>query len=253
MFVASHLCFVPGLASSSRCPWLRLSVSAQTKPPQNVSSKHRKAACCTVAVTSMSAPEVPPTQLPVPRLDVATFFDGLKTVQASMCHQLEALDGGSEVFCADAWNRDNGSHGLTRVLQGGSVLEKAGVNVSFVQGNLTPERALAMRSRGRECDAGSPYQAAALSFVLHCQSPFLPTLRGDVRVFATGDECWGGGGVDLTPFYVDEEQFMAFHKFWKGVCDGFDPSYYKSFSKACNDYFYIPFRGGTAFPSVPSR
>jgi hypothetical protein len=205
----------------------------------------RKRALRNVALNfSMSATNsTSPPQAPT-KLDVPKFFDTLKVAQRSMCETLEGLDGGCQVFCADSWSREDGSHGLTRVLQGGNVLEKAGVNVSFVQGILTKERAMAMRSRGRECDAGSVYEAAALSFVLHFQSPFLPTLRGDVRVFAIGDEAWGGGGVDLTPFYVDIPLFTGFHKFWRDICDDFDETYYKKFSKACDDYFYIPFRGG---------
>lgn len=112
------------------------------------------------------------------------------------------------------------------MLQQGNIFEKAGVNVSVVSGVLSESRAKAMQSRGRDCSAGTTYHAAALSFVFHAQSPFVPTLRGDVRVFVTGDQCWAGGGVDLTIFYVNEPQIAAFHTHWKQLCDQFDPSFY---------------------------
>lgn len=112
------------------------------------------------------------------------------------------------------------------VLQQGAIFEKAGVNVSIVHGILSENRANTMRSRGRDCQPGMSYQAAALSFVCHAQSPFVPTLRGDVRVFAMGDQFWAGGGVDLTVFYVNETQIARFHTHWKHICDEFDPLFY---------------------------
>lgn len=112
------------------------------------------------------------------------------------------------------------------MLQQGRIFEKAGVNVSVVQGVLSESRANAMRSRGRDCQPGMIYSAAALSFVCHAQSPFIPTLRGDVRIFATGDQFWGGGGVDLTVFYINRAQIARFHMHWKQVCDEFNASFY---------------------------
>lgn len=120
---------------------------------------------------------------------------------------------------------------LRVVLQGGAVFEKAGVNVSVVQGVLSKPRAAAMQSRGRECLPGTEYKAAALSFVLHAQSPFIPTLRGDVRIFSTGDQYWAGGGVDLTIFYTNCQQIASFHRYWKQICDKFDPSFYPQVRK----------------------
>lgn len=94
-----------------------------------------------------------------------------------------------------------------------------------------------MTSQGRSVRPGSAYHAAALSFVLHAQSPFLPTLRGDVRVFVSEDTFWGGGGADLTIFYVDRPQIAAFHRFWKQVCDQFDPCLYP---QVCRTICLIP-------------
>lgn len=128
------------------------------------------------------------------------------------------------------------------VLQDGKIFEKAGVNISQVSGTLSESRAAAMTSRGRHISAGMSYEAAALSFVLHAQSPFLPTLRGDVRIFAAGGQAWGGGGCDLTIFYVDRPSFRQFHTHWRDVCDTFDPALYAQFKTQCDDYFYLPAR-----------
>lgn len=99
-----------------------------------------------------------------------------------------------------------------------------------------------MASRGTMLPAGIAYRACALSFVLHPQSPFIPTLRGDVRVFAADGRVWAGGGADLTVCYVDTEAFIKFHQHWKSVCDQFDPSFYTAFKEQCDKYFYIPSR-----------
>lgn len=114
--------------------------------------------------------------------------------------------------------------------------------MSVVEGVLSEERAKTLISRGRDIQTGAPYRAAALSFVLHAQSPHVPTLRGDVRVFASGDSVWGGGGADLTIFYVDRPSFKRFHQHWRSVCDKVDRSLYDKFKQQCDDYFYIPSR-----------
>jgi coproporphyrinogen III oxidase len=178
--------------------------------------------------------------------DVARFFEHLREAQSAICGTLESLEAGSR-FRSDPWIRASNGSGVTRVLQDGALFEKAGVNISLVHGRLTEERAQAMQTRGRICEAGSEFQAAALSFVLHAQSPFIPTLRGDIRVFATGHrgsgQYWGGGGVDLTPVYINETQIRDFHCHLKRVCDKVDTSYYHQFKKQCDDYFYLPARG----------
>lgn len=134
-------------------------------------------------------------------------------------------------------------------MQGGKVYEKAGVNVSVVQGILSTERANAMASRGRSVTEGTTYQAAALSLVLHAQSPFIPTLRADVRIFSTTNDddsnsinVWGGGGADLTMCYIDRPTFIKFHCHWREICES-NGIRYDSLKKQCDEYFYLPSRG----------
>ncbi|EIE21621.1 Coproporphyrinogen III oxidase, partial [Coccomyxa subellipsoidea C-169] len=157
-------------------------------------------------------------------------------------------DGGT-TFLHDPWQREgdafNPGHGITAVLEGGDLLEKAAVNVSIVQGTLTAERAKAMSSRGRgiDPDGGQAYSAAALSLVYHPAHPFVPTLRADVRCFKVGDQVWFGGGCDLTPAYLFEGDAAEFHRFWKGLYGlhaSAQASLYPEYKKWCDSYFYLP-------------
>ena len=159
----------------------------------------------------------------------------------------EALEEGRKSFVHDKWQRDapTSGYGITSVLEGGNLLEKGAVNVSVIEGVLSPERAQAMSSRGRagiDPSGGQPYSAAALSLVFHSAHPFLPTLRADVRLFEVDGQKWYGGGCDLTPFYIVEEDVVAFHSYWKSVCDAHEPTLYPEFKAWCDQYFYIPAR-----------
>ncbi|CAL8469400.1 g8941 [Coccomyxa elongata] len=157
----------------------------------------------------------------------------------------ELLDG-SRTFLRDPWQREgdapNPGHGITAVLEGGDLLEKAAVNVSIVQGTLSAERAKAMSSRGRGIDpeGGQSYSAAALSLVYHPAHPLVPTLRADVRRFQVGDEAWYGGGCDLTPAYLFEDDGVEFHTFWSDLCGRHQEDLYAQYKKWCDQYFYLP-------------
>ena len=172
------------------------------------------------------------------------FKDFLAEQQEVMCNAVEALDGTSS-FGEDAWTRGDGSHGLTRVIADGALVEKGCISTSYIQGTLTKARAEAMCSRGREnVKAGDRFEAAALSLVLHAKSPHVPTLRGDARCFVVFDEndepreAWYGGGCDLTPGYVVEDDIRGFHAHWRDVCGG----RYEEMKDTCDAYFYLPLR-----------
>lgn len=192
--------------------------------------------------SQLAAPPVSPT--------ASSFDDYVLALQDSIVQTTEqAIESSSQAkFVSDHWERENDSgFGITRVLEGGDVVEKAASNVSIIRGTLTKARAQAMSSRGRptiDPNGGQAYSAAAMSLVFHSAHPHIPTLRADVRVFEVEGQKWFGGGCDLTPFYVYEEDFREFHGFWKGVCDDFTPdgSSYDRYKAWCDDYFYIPAR-----------
>ncbi|XP_039008772.1 oxygen-dependent coproporphyrinogen-III oxidase, chloroplastic-like [Hibiscus syriacus] len=173
-------------------------------------------------------------------------------VQDSVCAALEAVDGAGK-FKEDAWTRPGGGGGISRVLQDGAVFEKAGVNISVVYGVMPPEAYRAAKASAADEKPGPiPFFAAGVSSVLHPKNPFAPTLHFNYRYFETDApkdapgaprQWWFGGGTDLTPAYIFEEDVEHFHSIQKQACDKFDPSFYPRFKKWCDDYFYIKHRG----------
>ncbi|KAK8491468.1 hypothetical protein V6N13_046067 [Hibiscus sabdariffa] len=173
-------------------------------------------------------------------------------VQDSVCAALEAVDGAGK-FKEDAWTRPGGGGGISRVLQDGAVFEKAGVNISVVYGVMPPEAYRAAKASATDQKPGPvPFFAAGVSSVLHPKNPFAPTLHFNYRYFETDApkdapgaprQWWFGGGTDLTPAYIFEEDVKHFHSIQKKACDKFDPSFYPRFKKWCDDYFYIKHRG----------
>ncbi|KAJ8610173.1 hypothetical protein CTAYLR_008730 [Chrysophaeum taylorii] len=173
---------------------------------------------------------------------VSRFSKFLAEQQEELCAAIEALDASGQAFSRDAWSREDGSHGTARVLQGGDVVEKGGISTTFAVGVLSEERASAMRTRGRVVEAGNEYAATALSVVLHSRSPFVPTFRADARLFVVGEEAWFGGGADLTPSYLFEEDAVEWHAFWRDACGEHHSELYPRLKRWCDEYFYLPFR-----------
>lgn len=194
--------------------------------------------------------------------DLSDFEDFVLGWQTKLCDTFERCDGTGQKFCRDRWERGEGQgYGITRVMEGGAVLEKAAANVSVVQGLLSRQRAAAMSSRGRAVDpaGGQEYAAVALSLVFHSATPMLPTFRADVRCFQVeGVGKWYGGGADLTPFYLFDQDAKEFHEHWHRVCAPHGPGLYAAYKAWCDDYFKIPARGehrgvgGLFFDDLPA-
>lgn len=168
-------------------------------------------------------------------------------IQADFCRALEKEEGGKK-FVVDKWERKEGGGGITCVLQDGEVFEKAGVNISVVMGNLPPQAVQQMKSRGKSLEGKTlPFFATGVSSVIHPKNPNVPTVHFNYRYFEVTDEkgtkhWWFGGGTDLTPYYLDEEDVQHFHKTLKDACDKHDKGYYPRFKKWCDDYFFIKHR-----------
>lgn len=142
--------------------------------------------------------------------------------------------------------------GVTAVLQGGQILEKAAVSTTFASGKLTAQRAEAISARRAKTApllVGTTYYAAALSLVLHSRSPMVPTFRADIRYFELEDGTgWFGGGADLTPYYLFDEDAKSFHSHWKVLCDKHaggagGTELFRHMKEECDKYFFIPSRG----------
>jgi coproporphyrinogen III oxidase len=156
--------------------------------------------------------------------------------QEEICAALEAVDGRAR-FSADRWEREGGGGGLSRVLQDGAVVEKAGVNVSDVHGALAPS--LAAKLPG----GGGDFAAVGLSVVVHPLSPLVPTAHMNVRFLARGGAGWFGGGADLTPHYLFEQDCAHFHGALRDLCERHLPGRHAGLKRAADDYFFLRHRG----------
>jgi coproporphyrinogen III oxidase len=166
----------------------------------------------------------------------AAVYDFLAAEQARIIAALEAADGGR--FGTDRWQRPEGGGGITRVLEDGAVFERAGVNVSRVQGATLPASATASRPQ----IAGRPYEAMGLSLVLHPRNPYCPTVHMNTRFFSAGDTWWFGGGMDLTPYYGFAEDARHFHATCRDALAPFGAEYYPRYKRWCDEYFRLRHR-----------
>lgn len=162
--------------------------------------------------------------------------DFFAELQDEICAALETLDGAAR-FREDIWVREEGGGGRTRILEGGALFEKAGVNFSEVDGRF--DEAFAAQMAVGE---GSKVFATGISLVLHPSNPFVPTVHANFRYLERGSGSWFGGGSDLTPYYPYVEDARHFHSTLKEACDKFDPWYYPRFKKWCDEYFFIKHR-----------
>lgn len=170
-------------------------------------------------------------------------------LQGQIIKQLEEMETEAR-FKVDRWTREEGGGGITCIIQEGEVWERAAVNVSVVHGKLPPAAVAQMRNRGKSnIPAGKdlPFFACGISSVIHPKNPNVPTLHFNYRFFQVEVgpnkyESWFGGGTDLTPYYLDEDDVKHFHKTLKQACDKHDKNYYTDFKKWCDKYFVITHR-----------
>jgi coproporphyrinogen III oxidase len=174
-----------------------------------------------------------------PDIDAVKHY--LLALQDGICDSLEALDG--HPFRQDAWEREQGGGGRSRVLEEGGVFEKAGVNFSHVHGEGLPPSATAARPEL----AGRSFQAMGVSLVIHPRNPHVPTSHANVRFFIAEKEgaepvWWFGGGFDLTPYYGRREDVIHWHRTARAACEPFGPETYPKYKQWCDDYFYLKHR-----------
>ncbi|MBY4677735.1 oxygen-dependent coproporphyrinogen oxidase [Marinobacterium arenosum] len=174
--------------------------------------------------------------------DIAAVKSYLLDLQDRICAALEAMDGSAR-FVEDAWQREQGGGGRTRVISDGAVFEKGGVNFSHVFGDQLPGSASAHRPEL----AGRSFQAMGVSLVIHPKNPYVPTSHANVRFFIAEKEgeqpvWWFGGGFDLTPYYGNDEDCRHWHQVAKQACDPFGEEVYPRLKQWCDDYFYLKHR-----------
>ncbi|GAB4824043.1 hypothetical protein N2152v2_011089 [Parachlorella kessleri] len=193
----------------------------------------------------------------------ARFHKMIRNAQNSICAAVEEMDGSGQKFRRDEWVRAGGGGGVTAVMQVGAaaeerrrgeegkVWEKAGIAVSAVYGTMPGDAYRAAIGRDVPVDADDrvPFFVTGISCVMHPWNPHCPTMHFNYRLFETFDfkgipgQWWFGGGTDITPCYVDEEDMKHFHSTYKAVCDRHDPEFYPKFKQWCDEYFTIRHRG----------
>ena len=169
----------------------------------------------------------------------------LRELQDRICAALEHADGAGR-FAEDAWTRSEGGGGRTRVLKDGTVFEQGGVNFSRVSGAALPPAASAHRPEL----AGRAWTALGVSLVLHPRNPYLPTTHLNVRYFEAHKDgaepvWWFGGGFDLTPFYVAEDDARHWHRVAHALCAPFGAEVYPKYKQWCDEYFWLKHRNET--------
>lgn len=166
--------------------------------------------------------------------------EAFKTLQQTICEGLELLDGKS-TFSSDEWTRNEGGGGITNTISGGNLIEKGGVAFSEVFGEISKEM-----KKQLNFDQGEKFYATGVSLVLHPKNPHVPIIHMNVRYFEMDDSVyWFGGGIDLTPHYIDPKKAALFHFRLKEICDSFSEDFYPAFKQSADNYFYNSHRDET--------
>jgi coproporphyrinogen III oxidase len=178
----------------------------------------------------------------------------LKDLQDKICIALEQADSKSK-FSEENWTRPEGGGGRTRILKNGAVIEKGGVLFSAVEGDA-PD--FLFTEKQHSIASGTPennkpqFFATGVSIVIHPQSPMVPIIHMNIRYFemtagahGKGAARWLGGGIDLTPHYIVEDDARFFHEELRKTCNRHHPEYYRKFKKWADDYFFIKHRAET--------
>ncbi|PLK43419.1 oxygen-dependent coproporphyrinogen oxidase [Emticicia sp. TH156] len=169
--------------------------------------------------------------------NIAEYF---RTLQDQICTAIENTDGKGR-FHEDQWQHHSGGGGRTRVITNGYIIAKGGVNFSAVSGEVSDALQKQLKLSEK-----SDYFATGVSVVQHPVSPMVPIIHMNVRYFELSNgTCWFGGGIDLTPHYVVEDDARWFHAQMKAACDKHNPAYYPKYKEWADNYFYLPHRNET--------
>ena len=176
--------------------------------------------------------------------DITAVIAYLRKLHDQISDGIEQLDGNQ--FRRDAWQRPEGGGGESRVLSNGAIFEQAGINFSHVVGKQLPPSATAARPEL----AGASWTATGISLVFHPRNPYIPTTHANVRFFLAEKPgmkpvWWFGGGFDLTPYYIYEEDILDWHRIAQQACLPFGAEVYARYKAECDQYFFLKHRNET--------
>jgi len=182
-----------------------------------------------------------------PPVDAAAVREYLLGLQARIVVAFEREGG--DAFLVDAWQREPGGalegDGISRLVEGGTLLERGGCGFSHVKGRALPAAATQHRA-GELADA--PFEAMGVSLVFHPRNPYVPTVHMNVRMLAAfpaggaAPVVWFGGGMDLTPYYGFEDDAVHFHRACRDALVPFGADKHPRFKRWCDEYFFLRHR-----------
>jgi coproporphyrinogen III oxidase len=167
--------------------------------------------------------------------------DWFKQLQEKICAEFSKIDP-TVKHSKDVWERPGGGGGITRVINKGKIIEKGGVNFSAVHGEAP---AFLLNQFSIPDHRKENFFASGISIVIHPVNPEVPIIHMNTRYLEVGNISWFGGGIDLTPHYIDRNDSMFFHAGLKKMCDEHHATYYNEFKKTADDYFFLPHRNET--------
>ncbi len=166
-----------------------------------------------------------------------------KILQEVICYDIEKIENKSNIFISKNWKRNNKKNeggGNYRILKNGKIFDKVGVNFSEVHGKFSKN----FRKKIPGANKNSNFWATGISIVMHMKNPHVPAMHFNTRYIYT-THGWFGGGIDVTPCFIDNNLKKWFHKKIKSSCDKHNKTYYKKYKKLCDKYFYLPHRNET--------
>ncbi len=167
-----------------------------------------------------------------------------RSVQRSIDKKLNSLNIKASQRKAEIWNRKQGGGGKSISING-DVIEKAAINFSSISGNKLPASSLATKLKS---NGSLKFRAIGVSVISHPFNPYCPTSHMNIRIFlelgknSMIKNWWIGGGFDLTPYIVSNEDASLWHNEAKLTLDEFNKTYYRKFAKNCDEYFVLPHR-----------
>ncbi len=168
---------------------------------------------------------------------ISNFYNYLENLQNTITSKIEKIDGKSS-FLEDLWDHHDSGGGRTRVISNGNIFEKGGVNISSISGTLPKIMQSQLKTKNKN------FSACGLSIVFHPLNPMIPTVHFNIRYFEMidllGNKCdqWFGGGIDLSPYYIFENDVILFHKNCKEICDKYGENLYIEYKTKCDKYFW---------------
>ena len=170
--------------------------------------------------------------------DIEQVTDYFVALQTRICDAMTEVDGQAS-FSREDIETPEGGHSRPRVLDNGLHIERGAVQYTHSIGRALPPAA----SERNAHLAGKPFQAAAISMIMHPGNPFAPTFHANLRFFLVDQANWHfGGGFDLTPFYPFKEDVIHWHQTALAACAPFGEDIYPRMKTWCDDYFYLNHR-----------